>query len=113
MDGSRMQEAQRVGRVQRIAPGKHAAWFYTLISEGTKEEEFGENRRTFMEEHGICQLRMSGYRYEFLDAEMYMQDESSEYITEDEAQRNILQSLADHVKEEQSKKDRERVLVLC
>ena len=55
-----MQEAQRVGRVQRIAPGKHAAWFFSLLSEGTKEEEYGQHRREFMEQHG--------YRYEFIDA---------------------------------------------
>lgn len=68
MNGSRMQEvrpshpqAQRVGRVQRIAQGKSAAWFFSLLSAGTDEVKYGENRRNFMEEHG--------YRYELIEPE--------------------------------------------
>jgi len=51
VDGSRMQEAQRVGRIQRSVNFKEG-WFYSLVSEGTSEEEFAKKRRGFMEEHG-------------------------------------------------------------
>jgi len=51
VDGSRMQEAQRVGRIQRSVNFKEG-WFYSLVSEATSEEEFAKKRRGFMEEHG-------------------------------------------------------------
>jgi len=53
VDGSRMQEAQRVGRIQRR--GKKASpisYFYAIISDNTPEVGFIARRTTFMEEHG-------------------------------------------------------------
>ncbi len=48
--GSRQEEAQRLGRILR--PKQHSAYFYTLISRYTVEEEFGINRQKFLAEQG-------------------------------------------------------------
>ncbi len=52
--GSRQEEAQRLGRILR--PKERTAWFYTLVSRYTVEEEFSQNRQKFLTEQG--------YRYE-------------------------------------------------
>jgi DNA repair helicase Rad25 len=52
ISGSRMQELQRVGRVQRPAPGKSGAYFYSLVSSGTVEVDFAGRRRAYLEQHG-------------------------------------------------------------
>ncbi|MFB9330580.1 DNA repair helicase XPB [Paenibacillus aurantiacus] len=54
--GSRQEEAQRIGRILRPKSGENAAWFYTLVSEGTKETHFARRRQLFLLEQG--------YRYE-------------------------------------------------
>ena len=48
--GSRQEEAQRLGRILR--PKKRNAWFFTLVSGYTAEEEFAANRRKFLTEQG-------------------------------------------------------------
>lgn len=48
--GSRQEEAQRLGRILR--PKERRARFFTLISRGTVEEEFGSNRQKFLAEQG-------------------------------------------------------------
>ncbi|REK76372.1 DNA repair helicase XPB [Paenibacillus paeoniae] len=50
--GSRQEEAQRVGRLLRPKQGDNRAWFYTLVTEGTKETEFALKRQLFMLEQG-------------------------------------------------------------
>ncbi len=57
--GSRQEEAQRLGRILR--PKEQASHFYTLVSRGTREQEFGVNRQMFLVEQG--------YRYEIRYAE--------------------------------------------
>lgn len=57
--GSRQEEAQRLGRLLRPAPGK-SAHFYALVVVGTVEEEYARRRQRF--------LVSQGYRYELLDA---------------------------------------------
>ena len=57
--GSRQEEAQRLGRVLRPAPGKSAC-FYTLVACGTSEEGYAVRRQRF--------LVSQGYQYELLDA---------------------------------------------
>ncbi|MCP4429220.1 MAG: DEAD/DEAH box helicase family protein [Chloroflexi bacterium] len=52
--GSRQEEAQRLGRILR--PKEQASHFYTLVSRGTREQEFGVKRQMFLVEQG--------YRYE-------------------------------------------------
>ncbi len=48
--GSRQEEAQRLGRLLR--PKERTARFFTIISRGTVEEEFGANRQKFLAEQG-------------------------------------------------------------
>jgi len=48
MHGSRMQEGQRIGRVQRPMAGKKGAFFYSIVCLNTNEVEFAENRRHFL-----------------------------------------------------------------
>jgi DNA excision repair protein ERCC-3 len=52
--GSRQEEAQRLGRILR--PKEQASHFYTFVSGGTREQEFGVKRQMFLVEQG--------YRYE-------------------------------------------------
>ncbi|RXT13869.1 DNA repair helicase XPB [Ammoniphilus sp. CFH 90114] len=58
--GSRQEEAQRLGRVLRPKE-ENTAYFYTLVSKGTKEEEWARKRQMFLVEQG--------YQYRVLDAE--------------------------------------------
>ena len=48
--GSRQEEAQRLGRILR--PKGRNAWFFTLVSGYTVEEEFAANRQKFLTEQG-------------------------------------------------------------
>ncbi|MDR1319079.1 MAG: DEAD/DEAH box helicase [Treponema sp.] len=48
--GSRQEEAQRLGRILR--PKRRNAWFFTLVSRYTVEEDFAANRRKFLAEQG-------------------------------------------------------------
>lgn len=61
--GSRQEEAQRLGRLLR--PKNRKARFFTLITRGTVEEEFGMHRQKFLAEQG--------YDYRIL---RYVDDES-------------------------------------
>ncbi|MFA7331750.1 MAG: DNA repair helicase XPB [Candidatus Delongbacteria bacterium] len=54
--GSRQEEAQRLGRVLRPKSGENHAWFYTLVTRDTIDQEFAMNRQLFLTEQG--------YRYE-------------------------------------------------
>jgi DNA excision repair protein ERCC-3 len=56
--GSRQEEAQRLGRLLRPKPGANRAWFYTLVTHETCEQEFAHNRQRFLAEQG--------YRYTVL-----------------------------------------------
>ena len=48
--GSRQEEAQRLGRILR--PKGRSAWFFSLVSGYTVEEEFAANRQKFLTEQG-------------------------------------------------------------
>jgi DNA excision repair protein ERCC-3 len=48
--GSRQEEAQRLGRILR--PKGRNAWFFTLVSRYTVEEDFAANRQKFLAEQG-------------------------------------------------------------
>ncbi len=50
--GSRQEEAQRLGRVLRPKPGANQAWFYTLVTADSPEQEFAERRQLFLAEQG-------------------------------------------------------------
>ena len=57
--GSRQEEAQRLGRVLRPKNDGGQAFFYTLVSRETLEQDFGQNRQLFLTEQG--------YAYEIVD----------------------------------------------
>ena len=57
--GSRQEEAQRLGRILR--PNKKRSHFYTLVSKGTTEQQFGLNRQLFLVEQGYK------YRIQYFD----------------------------------------------
>lgn len=50
--GSRQEEAQRLGRILRPKPGDNKAYFYTLVSGDSREQEFAMRRRMFLTEQG-------------------------------------------------------------
>jgi DNA or RNA helicases of superfamily II len=60
--GSRQEEAQRLGRILRPKGGdENIAYFYTVVTRDTRDQEFSANRQLFLTEQG--------YRYLIEDAE--------------------------------------------
>lgn len=57
--GSRQEEAQRLGRILRPKAYDNTAYFYTLVTANTREQEFAQNRQLFLVEQG--------YRYDIID----------------------------------------------
>ncbi len=57
--GSRQEEAQRLGRVLRPKSDGGQAWFYSLVTRETKDQEYAAHRQLFLAEQG--------YRYEIRD----------------------------------------------
>ncbi|WP_213525809.1 DNA repair helicase XPB [Paenibacillus sp. J31TS4] len=60
--GSRQEEAQRLGRILRPKRAGGEAYFYSLVSEGTREQDFSFHRQLFLVEQGY------EYQVEELDA---------------------------------------------
>ncbi|MGO4543752.1 DNA repair helicase XPB [Paenibacillus sp. 2TAB23] len=56
--GSRQEEAQRIGRLLRPKAGMNKAWFFTLVTDETKEMEFAMKRQLFMLEQGYPYERL-------------------------------------------------------
>lgn len=54
--GSRQEEAQRLGRILRPKRESNSAYFYSLVSDDTQEQQFSSHRQLFLLEQG--------YRYE-------------------------------------------------
>jgi DNA excision repair protein ERCC-3 len=59
--GSRQEEAQRLGRILRPKSGENVAYFYTLVSRDTVEQDYALKRELFLTEQG--------YQYEIADAD--------------------------------------------
>ena len=57
--GSRQEEAQRLGRILRPKPGVNQAWFYSLVTADTVEQDFALHRQLF-----LCE---QGYEYTIVD----------------------------------------------
>ena len=72
--GSRQEECQRLGRILR--PKERTSRFFTLITRGTVEEDFGSNRQKFLAEQGYS-YRIVRYENEksFDDLEVPIQIE--------------------------------------
>jgi DNA excision repair protein ERCC-3 len=67
--GSRQEEAQRLGRILRPKSDGGLAYFYSIVTRDTRDQEFSANRQLFLTEQG--------YRYVIEDAESL----STEYNT--------------------------------
>jgi len=50
--GSRQEEAQRLGRILRPSEKSDGAFFYTVVTKDTKEQEFAMKRQLFLTEQG-------------------------------------------------------------
>lgn len=50
--GSRQEEAQRLGRILRPKPGPNSAYFYTIVTQNSMEQDFALNRQMFLTEQG-------------------------------------------------------------
>ncbi len=59
--GSRQEEAQRLGRILRPKTDGSLAYFYSIVTRDTRDQEFSANRQLFLTEQG--------YRYLIEDAE--------------------------------------------
>lgn len=59
--GSRQEEAQRLGRILRPKQGDNRAYFYTIVTRDTKDQEYALKRQRFLIEQG--------YRYQIVGAE--------------------------------------------
>jgi DNA excision repair protein ERCC-3 len=62
--GSRQEEAQRLGRILRPKSDGGLAYFYSIVTRDTRDQEFSANRQLFLTEQG--------YRYVIEDAEMLL-----------------------------------------
>ncbi len=58
--GSRQEEAQRLGRILRPKANGEVAYFYSIVTRDTKDQDFSANRQLFLTEQG--------YRYTIIDA---------------------------------------------
>lgn len=59
--GSRQEEAQRLGRILRPKSDGSAAAFYSIVTLGSRDQEFSEKRQLFLTEQG--------YSYEIIESE--------------------------------------------
>ncbi len=50
--GSRQEEAQRLGRILRPKAKENMAYFYSLVTEDSREQDFAANRQLFLTEQG-------------------------------------------------------------
>jgi len=57
--GSRQEEAQRLGRILRPKPGENRAYFYSIITAHSVEENFAHNRQLFLTEQGYTYIIMN------------------------------------------------------
>ena len=58
--GSRQEEAQRMGRILRPKSDGRAAYFYTIISKETIDQDYSANRQRFLTEQGYRYLILYG-----------------------------------------------------
>jgi len=58
--GSRQEEAQRLGRILRPKPDGRQAYFYTIVSKETIDQDYSANRQRFLTEQGYRYLIFYG-----------------------------------------------------
>lgn len=64
--GSRQEEAQRLGRILRPKQKDNRAYFYTVVSRDSKDQEYALRRQMFLIEQG--------YEYHIMDEEKLMEE---------------------------------------
>ncbi len=62
--GSRQEEAQRLGRILRPKSNNSPAYFYSIVTRDTKDQDYSSNRQLFLTEQG--------YRYTILDGREFL-----------------------------------------
>ena len=62
--GSRQEEAQRLGRILRPKKDGSFAMFYSIVTRGSKDQDYAERRQLFLTEQG--------YRYTIVDGSKFM-----------------------------------------
>jgi DNA excision repair protein ERCC-3 len=62
--GSRQEEAQRLGRIIRPKSGENVAYFYTVVSRDSVEQDYAQKRELFLTEQG--------YSYTIIDGEQFI-----------------------------------------
>jgi DNA excision repair protein ERCC-3 len=72
--GSRQEEAQRLGRILRPKSNQNPAFFYSIVTRDTKDQDYAANRQLFLTEQG--------YRYTILDAQDVLETIYEDSITE-------------------------------
>jgi len=75
--GSRQEEAQRLGRVLRPKSDGSGATFYSIVTLGSRDQEFAEKRQLFLTEQG--------YAYEIVDVDEFHDTGSSAMQAVDKA----------------------------
>ncbi|UCE37249.1 MAG: DEAD/DEAH box helicase [Thermoplasmata archaeon] len=68
--GSRQEEAQRLGRILRPKKDGSIARFYSIVTRGTKDQDYAEKRQLFLTEQG--------YKYTIIDGTEFARRENSE-----------------------------------
>jgi DNA excision repair protein ERCC-3 len=66
--GSRQEEAQRLGRILRPKSDKSTAFFYSIVTRGTKDQVYAEKRQLFLTEQG--------YKYKIIDGSRFQRQEN-------------------------------------
>ena len=61
--GSRQEEAQRLGRILRPKKDESKAMFYSIVTRGTKDQDFAEKRQLFLTEQGYKYTIIDGSRF--------------------------------------------------
>jgi len=69
--GSRQEEAQRLGRILRPKSDGRNAYFYSIVSKDSREQEFAHHRQLFLTEQG--------YQYQILDFDETLSKEGLEH----------------------------------
>jgi DNA excision repair protein ERCC-3 len=72
---SRQEETQRVGRVLRPKPGDNYAYFYSIVTKDTKDQECAKKRSLFLTEQGY-RYRIKILNGEGLENELFAFDEA-------------------------------------
>lgn len=65
--GSRQEEAQRLGRILRPKKDGSTARFYSIVTRGTKDQEYAEKRQLFLTEQGYKYSIIDGSRFKGLE----------------------------------------------